>query len=98
MAADFKLAVTVVVPLAARVPLPGEMLSQNGDELMADQFNEVPPELVKDKTSVFGLKGPPKVPVALKPDPGTMPKEESGIASAVIRAIPFGVPQPVQRS
>ncbi len=44
-----------------------------------------------------GLKGPPTGPLKITPLPGVI-RNGSGMARAVIRLLPVGVPQPVQRS
>ena len=63
----------------------------------SDQVSEAAPVLVNEKTCEPGLNGPPKVPEALSPVPGSTPSV-SGIARAMIRLSPFGLPQPVHRS
>src|SRR5581483_6106960 len=94
--AGFKLAVTVVPAPAANVPLPEEMLSQAGT-LATLQFNVAAPKFVKKNFCALTLNGPPTGPFATKPKSGEM-ASISGMASALIKLIPFGVPQPVQRS
>ena len=97
MAAAAKLTVTVVAgPPGLSVPLVAETLSHD-DVFTRLQLNEPPALLVKEYAGGAGLNGPPTGPLMIMLPPGVICKG-SRIARAVMRLLPVGVPQPVQRS
>ena len=93
----FRLTVTVVKVLPARVPLSAELLSQAA-WVVSDQVSAVVPELVKRNVCETGLIGPPAEAVAEKPLPGVITRGSAGAARALMRLLPVGDPQPVHRS
>src|SRR5580765_8337189 len=93
----FKLTSTLAEgPLGTSVPPVDETLSQT-DVLARVHDNEFVPRLLKVKLCVVKVNGPPIPPVALKPFAGVT-SNGSGMANALIKICPAGVPQPVQRS
>src|SRR5579872_7022337 len=97
LAAELRLAVTVAeAPPGVSAPLAGETLSQS-EVLAMDQFNEFVPALVRVKLCEVIVNGPPARPLEVNPVVGVIWRA-SGLARALIRFCPDGVPQPVQRS
>ena len=61
------------------------------------QVKALVPALVSERVCEVMVNGPPNPPADVKPVGGVM-NSASGFASALIKACPAGVPQPVQRS
>ena len=84
-------------PPTNNVPFTGLILGHDA-ELTSAQFNECAPALVKEKLKAPGLNGPPGGPLKFNGVSGVIRKASGGASSASIKALPVGVPQPVQRS
>ena len=88
--------VTMVLAPAAKVPLPVERVVQDW-VLAAVQLSAVVPLLVRVQLAEPGLNGPPTGPPGANAGIDTC--KYSGVpASALIMAMPAGVPQPVHKS
>src|ERR1039458_4086638 len=85
-----------VVPCAASVPLLAETVS-HASASPSDQARLSAPEFVSVTLQFVGVNGPPTRPLDDKLVGDTTPKL-SGMVSALMRLVPVGVPQPVQRS
>src|SRR5208337_4153153 len=97
LAAEFKLIATAAAgPPGVNVPPLGEAFSQT-DVFASVQLSALVPALVKVKLCEVTVNGPPTPPMELKPEPGVI-NRASGLASALMRFCPAGVPQPVHRS
>ena len=82
-------------PPGCSVPLVGDTLNQ-AEVIISVQLKALVPELVSVNQPGIGLKGPPTPP--LKASPAGVTSSASGVASALIRFCPEGVPQPVHKS
>src|SRR5262249_47771129 len=83
--------------IGCSVPLVAETLSQE-DVLASDQFIGAAPAFVREKVTFVAPKGIVSGVELVKPVPGVICKESIGAARKLIRLLPLGAPQPVQRS
>ena len=81
----------------ARTPVLDDRTSQL-EVLFSAQSSELEPVFDNEKPVNAGVNGPLTGPLAARSELGVIRNASDGARSALIELLPFGVPQPVQRS